>query len=180
MSSVSRRYAKALFTLAKEAKVLEPTAEQVDRLAAVVHDPSVGPVIASPLLAPSKRTEMAKMLGRELALSDLLTRFLLVLADHKRLGELPMIGLSYNRLLDAELNRARAVIRTATALDPQQQAELIDKFARLTGKQVLAQVAVDPSLLGGVVVEVEGKVYDGSVRNELDRLSAQLTGNTSN
>ncbi|HVM97424.1 MAG TPA: ATP synthase F1 subunit delta [Candidatus Acidoferrales bacterium] len=176
--SVARRYAKALFALAKDANALEPTGEQLERVAAVVHDPSVGSVVASPLLTSSKRTEMARMLGRELGLSELLTRFVVVLAEQKRLVELPMIRLNYDRLLDAALNRARAIIRSNSALSPQQQAELISTFTRLTGKQVMAQVVVDPGLLGGVVVEVEGKVYDGSVRNQLDRLAAQLTGST--
>jgi F-type H+-transporting ATPase subunit delta len=179
MSAVGRRYAKALFSLAKDADALEPTAEQLDRLVAVVQDAAVGAVVASPLLTTAKRTAMVQMFARELGLSDLLSRFVGLLGDHQRLRELPSICSSYHRLLDATLNRARATIRSATALEPQQQTELIATFSRLTAKQVLAQVNVDPELLGGIVVEVEGKVYDGSVRNQLDRLAAQLAGSAS-
>lgn len=174
--AVARRYAKALFALAKESATLQPTAEELARLAAVASDPSVGPVLRSPLLSPARRHELAQMIAREVALSDLLSHFLQLLADHQRLGTLPAIAERYQQLLDAELNRVRVTIRAATPLDAKQEADIVAVFATLTGKQVIARVVVDPELLGGVVVEVGGKVYDGSVRTQLDRLAKELSG----
>ncbi len=176
MSAVSRRYAKALFALAKDSNALQPTAEQLLRLAAVAADPTMGPVLCSPMLSITRRHELAAMLARELTLSDLLARFLRLLADHQRLGELPAIGDRYQQLLDVQLGRVRLTIRSAAALDATQEADVVSTFATLTGKQIVSRVAVDGDLLGGVVVEVEGKVYDGSVRTQLDRLARELSG----
>ncbi|HVO27238.1 MAG TPA: ATP synthase F1 subunit delta [Candidatus Margulisiibacteriota bacterium] len=176
MSAVSRRYAKALFALAKDSNTLQPTADQLLRLAAVAADPTMGPVLCSPMLSIARRHELAAMLARELTLSDLLAHFLGLLADHQRLEELPAIADRYQQLLDVQLGRVRLTIRSAAALDATQEADVVSTFATLTGKQIVSRVVVDGDLLGGVVVEVEGKVYDGSVRTQLDRLASELSG----
>jgi F-type H+-transporting ATPase subunit delta len=174
--AVSRRYAKALFALAKEKGTLEPTGEELVRLGQAAANPALAPVLKSPLLSPSRRTALAKALISDLHLSDLLARFVQLLADRQRLAGLPGIADFYLRFLDAEKNRVRLDVRTAMELTNSQQQELVDRFAKLTGKEVIPSVTIDPTLLGGVVAEVEGKVYDGSVRTQLDRLANQLAG----
>ena len=174
--SVARRYAKAVFGLAKEAGALQPTADQLARLAAVASDPTVGPVLRSPLLSAARRHDLAQTLSHELKLSELLTHFVQLLADHQRLRELPAIADRYQQLLDTEVGRVRVTIRSASPLDAKQEADIVAVFARLTGKQVVSRSVVDTELLGGVVVEVYGKVYDGSVRTQLDRVAKELSG----
>jgi F-type H+-transporting ATPase subunit delta len=176
VSAVARRYAKALFALAKDGAALQPTADELARVAAVAADATVGPVLRSPLLSPKRRHELALMLSRELRLSDLLGRFLQLLADHQRLGELPAIADRYQLLLDSEMGRVRITIQSASALDAAQEANVNAAFAQLTGKQIISRVIVDKELLGGILVEVEGKVYDGSVRTQLNRLAKELSG----
>jgi len=175
-ASVARRYAKAVFGLAKEAGALQPTADQLARLAAVASDPTVGPVLRSPLLSAARRHDLAQTLSHELKLSELLTHFVQLLADHQRLRELPAIADRYQQLLDTEVGRVRVTIRSASPLDAKQEADIVAVFARLTGKQVVSRSVVDTELLGGVVVEVYGKVYDGSVRTQLDRVAKELSG----
>ncbi|MFN8627056.1 MAG: ATP synthase F1 subunit delta [Candidatus Binatia bacterium] len=172
---VARRYAKAVFSLASEERALEDTARQLERLAALVQDPTVGPVLRSPLLSPVRRRALAQMLAKELSLSELLSRFLGVLSDRQRLGELAAIADHFQHLYDRALGRVRITVRTARPLEAVQQEQLMGAFAHLTGKHVLPTVVLDPELLGGVLVEVEGKVYDGSVRTQLQRLAKELT-----
>lgn len=176
MSSVARRYAKALFELAKEANKLQDTGDELARLTAVADDPSVAPVLRSPLLAADRRRALTQTLARELALSDLLTRFVEVLSDHQRLGALAGIGDYFQRMLDDDLGRVRITVRSAAALDETQTQQIVAAFAQITGKQVLPQITIDPDLLGGVLVEVRDTVYDGSVRTQLNRLARQLGG----
>jgi len=176
MSTVSRRYAKAIFSLAENEHSLEETCNQLARLAALLHDPAVGPVLRSPLLAPGRRRELAQTLARELGLSDLLTRFLGVLSDHQRLGELPAIADNVQHFYDQALGRVRITIRSARPLSATQEQEINAAFARLAAKQVVPSAVVDPELLGGVLVEIEGKVYDGTVRTQLERLAKELGG----
>ena len=176
MSAVARRYAKALFALAQDEDALEPTATQLGRLAAVATDPTMGPVLRNPLLSPTRRREIADALARELALPATMTRFLRLVADQQRLGELWSIADHFQIMLDRDLGRVRVTVRSALPLDGRQQADIVARFAQLTGKQVIPTVQVDSDLLGGVVVEAEGKVYDGSVRTHLERLAKTLSG----
>ncbi|MGD0947023.1 MAG: ATP synthase F1 subunit delta [Candidatus Binatia bacterium] len=174
--AVARRYAKALFALAKEEQVLEQTAEQLQRMAALGDDPAIGPTLRSPLLSTERRRQLAQTLARDLSLSDLLTRFVGVLADQQRLDQLPAMAEYFQLLLDQELGQVRITMRSARTLDAQQQEQIAGAFARLTGKHVVPTLAVDPELLGGIVVEVGSKVYDGSVRTQLERLAKELGG----
>jgi F-type H+-transporting ATPase subunit delta len=174
--AVARRYAKAVFALAKETGVLQPAGDELARLAALAIDPTVGPVLGSPVLSGQRRAQLVDLLVRELRLSDLLARFLKLLAEHQRLRELPGICEYYQRLLDVQLGRVRITIRSARPLAPAQQQQLVASFATLTKKDVIPTVRIDPELLGGVLVEVDDKVYDGSVRTQLERLAKELTG----
>ncbi|MFQ5666774.1 MAG: F0F1 ATP synthase subunit delta [Candidatus Binatia bacterium] len=174
--AAGRRYAKALFALARDGKALEPTAELLGTLAAVVRDPSVGPAMSSPLLSPSQRSTLARTVSQELALPSLLAHFVQLLADRQRLGELPAITAHFHSMLDHELGRVRITIHSARALDVEQERAIIAAFTKRTGKEVIARVVVDADLLGGVAVDVAGTVYDGSVRTQLERLAKQLSG----
>ena len=179
MSAVARRYATALFALAKEATAVAPTAEELARVATLAAEPAISAVLGSPLLSPAHRLEFARTLAGEIKASPLLTRFVSLLADHQRLAELPAIHRYFQQLLDEDLGRVRVTIRSSSALSAQQQTVLVAAFANITGKQVIPTVVVDPELLGGVVVEAAGKVYDGSVRTQLTRLAKELTGTAS-
>lgn len=176
IGSVSRRYAKALFGLARERNALEATATELTGLAAIAADPSVRDVLANPMLSPSRRSQIAQLLIKETSPSELTARFIGVLGEHQRLQELPGISREFQRLLDQHLGRIRLTVRAPMALSTEQGGEIVNTFARLTGKSIVPTFEVDPSLLGGVVVEAEGKVYDGSIRTQLERLAKQLTG----
>ena len=68
------------------------------------------------------------------------------------------------------------MVRSAAPLADSELAALRGKFEAITGRQVLETAEVDPSLLGGVTVETEGRVYDGSIRTQLARLERRMAG----
>jgi F-type H+-transporting ATPase subunit delta len=178
-ASIARRYAKAVFALAQEDRSLEETGEELQRLAAVASVPDLAPVLANPLLSSASRRAIARTLAERLALRRTTTNFLQLLADHRRLDQLAGIADHYRKLVDRALGRVRAQISAATPLTPDQQQRLVDALAALTGKSVLPEWATDAQLLGGVVVEIESKVYDGSVRTQLERLATSIAGGRS-
>jgi F-type H+-transporting ATPase subunit delta len=174
--AVSRRYAKALFALARERNLLESTADELVRLGQAAANAQLATVLRSPLLSESRRALLANALIADLRLSELLASFVRLLAERQRLAELPGIADFFVRFLDAERGRVRLGVRSASALTEGQHRRVVDAFAKLTGKEVIPTVVIDPDLLGGLVAEVEGRVYDGSVRTQLDRLAKQLAG----
>jgi F-type H+-transporting ATPase subunit delta len=100
---------------------------------------------------------------------------ILVLAERDRLALLPDVARWYDQLLDDAVGRARVTIRSAVTLAAPEKTTLVELARRLTGsREVVATSEVDPELLGGVVLDVGGTVYDGSVRSQLARLGKDM------
>lgn len=71
---------------------------------------------------------------------------------------------------------AEAEVTTARPLDDAQRAKLLEKLGHMTGKQVRLREKVDPSLLGGVLLQLDGKRYDNTVRHRLETMKQVLSG----
>jgi len=173
---VARRYAKALFALAREARVLDVVAAELADLRTAFSDEEIVTMLASPMMTAPRLTALAQQLTTQLRLSELSGRFLGVLAANRRLDQLAGVCARFQELHDRALNRIRVTVRSAATLPTQRLKEIVATCERLTGKTVLATTASDPGLLGGLVVEVEGKVYDGSLRTQFDHLARDITG----
>jgi len=172
---LAKRYARALVDLAREADALEPWGGELGRAAAAFSEPRLQPILLSPAIDGAARRRTARAVVEVLGLPLTVRNLILVLAERDRLGLLPDVARWYDQLLDDAVGRARVVIRSAVALAAPEKAALAELARRLTGsREVLATSEVDPELLGGVVLNVGGKVYDGSVRSQLARLGKEM------
>lgn len=178
MSAVAKRYARALFSIGAEPDSIGVAAigAELAQLADLFRAADLAPILAGGAIDAETRRRLVDRLARETGVSPIVANFLRVLADHQRLGELEGIEREYGRLSDRELGQVRAKVRSARPLAEADERAIADAFAKGTGRKVLTEVEVDPSLLGGVVVEIQGRVYDGSTRRELERLRARLAG----
>jgi F-type H+-transporting ATPase subunit delta len=179
MSSIARRYAKAIVAVAQEQNSLEQTGDELRLLRAVAEDQQIAHGLANPLLSSSARRGLARAIAENLKLRPIMRDFLSLLADHRRLDQLIGIADQYQRILDDILGRVRATITSATPLTPDQMQAITAALAKQTGRSVLAEERVDKDLLGGVVVDIEGKVYDGSLRTQLEALATSIAGGRS-
>lgn len=177
--SIARRYAKAILAVAEKENELEKTGEELLALARATAAPEVARAIANPLLAENKRRDLATAIAGELGVRPTMSNFVRLLADHQRLGQIAGIATQYRRLLDEKLGRVRAVVTSAAPLDGGDLDRIVAVFEKRTGKKVLAETVVDESLLGGVIVDIEGRVFDGSLRNQLETLAANIAGSRS-
>jgi len=94
--------------------------------------------------------------------------------DHRRVHEIPSSVEAFEVLLDEHLGFVRADVASANALNEQQKAALEVQLSRIAGKKAKLNFKTDPALVAGVVARVGSKVYDGSVRGQLERLRATL------
>ena len=168
------RYAKALLGLAQEQKIADSIGSELAKVAEVLADPTLAKILLLPNLSPKIRRDITDQLTTALSPPPLLGNFLRVLAENDRLKDFPFIEKSYQRLLEQALGRVRAKIRTAAPLHDDELNALVNTFSQLTRKTVVPSVEVDPTLLGGAVVEIEGRVYDGSLKTQLQRLGESL------
>ena len=135
--------------------------------------------LANPLLGATARRGLARAIAEQLKLRPIMRDFLCLLADHRRLDQLVGIADQYQKILDQMLGRVRATITSSAPLGAEQAEAVIAALAGQTGRTVLAEQRVDPQLLGGVVVDIEGTVYDGSLRTQLEALAARIAGGRS-
>lgn len=169
-SPAARRYAKALLDLAIQQGVHESVGAELTQVTEVLADPSLARILALPNLPLKTRRDIVAQLTANMPLQPVLSNFLRVVAENDRLNAVTDIETAYQRLLERVLGRVRATIRSAVPLTEEELQALVDTFSRLTRMTVVPTTTLDPELLGGVVVEIEGRVYDASLKTQLQRL----------
>jgi F-type H+-transporting ATPase subunit delta len=174
-SSVARRYAKALHQLALEEDRVVEIAEALDVIGEAVESLDSG-MLAPGLLSREKRQELAVKIGGCVSGDGLLTRALGVVAVADRLSELPGVAVWFRRMDDEAAGRVRIRVTAAEALTEEEVEAVLVKFREKANAEVTADLEVDGDLIGGVRVEMQGRVYDGSIRTQLARLQNRMAG----
>ena len=180
LSTVARPYAKALFDLAHGEKKL-PQWSSALAAAAVASDASVKRALANPAFADGERAALVGSIagaikGGELLATPTGTNFLRIVAENGRLTVLPEIAAQFDALkADAE-NKVNVTVTAATAVDKALAEQIKKALEAKLGRTVELSLAVDPSLIGGAVIQADDMVIDGSVRTRLQRLTEKLVG----
>lgn len=106
--------------------------------------------------------------------SDILVRFLQILAQHDRLDLVRAVSHVATLELQKKLGRKQVQVTSAAPLSPQEYEAVVSRLKETLGLEPQVEVKVDPELVGGLVVRVGDMVYDGSLRTRLEQLRAQL------
>jgi F-type H+-transporting ATPase subunit delta len=171
--TIARNYAEALFDLGERGGQTTRYAELIDAVAGAVETtPEVQAVLMSPRVP---KAEKARILAS--ALKDAPRDFVLFLQALVKRGRQQLlrdIASQYLALLDLKLNRVRAGVTLARPADDALRRTIQERLSRQLGKEVIASYAVDPEILGGVVVRLGERIHDGSVRRRLTKLRRHL------
>lgn len=178
-TTVARNYAEALFAAAqaKGGRQTERFGALMDAVAGAVQaDERIAAVLESPRVAKGVKSQLLKD-----ALADVAPRefvnFLQAVVRRGRQGILATISAEYQGLLDVSLNRVHAGVTLVKDADGELQNEVVRRLEKALGKDVRAHFRSDEQILGGVVVKVGDRVYDGSLRRRLMVLKRKmLTG----
>ena len=173
--TVARRYARALFELAGDQGNVEEVSSALGLIANVVADPDVGRALTSPV-AREQKGNWLKEIAERTQSPEALANFLLLLDERDRLDHVDAIRVVFDGLVDERNGVTRARVRSATSLADDVIEEIARVFGSVTGKKVVVGVEIDADLIAGVIVEVDGKVYDGSLRTQLAKLHGQMAG----
>jgi F-type H+-transporting ATPase subunit delta len=173
-SKVAKRYARALLGLSGENTQLEIWGAELERLARIVASPEIAVTFASPEVTPATKLEALAKIAEKLELSYPVRSFAAVVARHGRIEDLPAVAESYRRMLDDLMGRARAVLTFAQAPADHELAQVLGGLEAIAHKKIIPTVNVDAALIGGVVAELEGKTYDGSLASRLAEAARRL------
>jgi F-type H+-transporting ATPase subunit delta len=172
--SLSRRYSKALFELARESRQEESIGDELERFFSTLTESPLGAVLGNPGFSLESRKKILLEVANNLQLSSVVEHFLALLLDRDRLALIPSIVASYRRLVNQAKGRVEATVIAAGPLGSTAIERLRDSLRRFSGKDVILQDEGDPELIGGLVVEFEGKIYDGSVRTQLEKMKQRI------
>jgi F-type H+-transporting ATPase subunit delta len=175
MSVAANRYARALIDVLYPDKA-EAGYQQLQQFLSLLDEhPDARRFLENPTTAGERRRRMLKEIFSASKTDQKVANFIGILADRDRLPILEEVVETYQKFLDEKLGIVRARVTSAHALDGGQQQELTARLEKATGKQVRMEVAVDPSLIGGVVAQVGSTIYDGSVRQQLQAFKSRLS-----
>lgn len=171
---VGRVYAEAILKLAEERGQSDALLEEFDELVKVLdRNPKLRHFFSSQMVDAEGRVRVIdELLGGQA--SDLLLNSLQVINSKGRLAQLRAVIEAYRLALYAQRGWIDVHVRSAVPLNDAQRTRLRNALADSTGKKPVLIERIDPSLLGGLVVVVEGKKYDASVASWLQDLSATL------
>jgi F-type H+-transporting ATPase subunit delta len=183
--TVSRRYASALYQEADASGVLDAIDEDVLLLRTSLNDTrEFRRVFESPVIPREKKGEVLQALLEE-RVEPLTLQFLRLLIEKDRESLAKPILDEYQALRDEHRGIVDAKATVAQPLADEDRAVLVETLEEKTGMTVRLHVEKEPALIGGLVVRIGDRVFDGSVRSQLNALhdrfrNAALSGSATN
>jgi F-type H+-transporting ATPase subunit delta len=169
----ARRYAEAAFEVALRDGELDGWRDDLALAAEVLGHPQAEAVVDSPAIATADRLAVTdKLLGDRLRPGAL--RLVRLLVERGRAREIGRLSEQFQRLLNAHRGIVVAMVTSAAPLTDDETAAVRQRVAAMTDATIDLRTAVDPSLLGGLTVQIGDRLLDASIRGRLERLRTQL------
>ncbi|WP_421751412.1 ATP synthase F1 subunit delta [Croceimicrobium sp.] len=177
VTKLGRVYAKALIDLAKEQDQVEAIREDMRLVSATLKESrDLANVMSSPIVKGDKKQAILQEIFKE-KISDLSLRFLNIVVDHGREGSLRVIAQAFENMYLQHKGIEKVSVTTAYALSDDEVKAVTEKASAYTGKQVELAQNVDENIIGGMVLRVGDKRYNGSLAHQLETLRRQFKDN---
>jgi len=172
-TTIARPYAEAAFSRAVETDKLDTWEEMLGLLATVVADDDIAALVSNPRMDGAQLTELMLAIGGG-RLTDEGQNFVRILVENKRLGVIGDISDMFGEMKSAQEGALDVVISSAFPIKPAQEAQLVEALQKKLGREIRISSEEDPELIGGVRIRAGDLVIDGSIREQLNRLSNEL------
>ena len=170
-SGIAKRYATAVFDLAKEGGALAALEADVDQLESALNtSPDLRAVLTSPVHSRDDLGKAISALAKKMNLSQNTRGVLGMMAQNRRLFALPQLCTALRSMIADEKGEVTADVTSAMVLTKSQADALASTLKARFGKTVKLNVAVDENLIGGLIVKVGSKMIDTSIRSKLAAL----------
>lgn len=172
-SPSARRYAEAIFSLAREQETLVQWTSDLSTIAAFVSEPDVARVLGSTRVPAAEKLRLLSA-ALEGEVSPLAWNLVRLLHHRGKITLAPEIRDAFQELVDASRGVAHAVVTTAVPLTDEERRAVEAKLSSITGKQVDVTPVVDESIIAGIVARIGDQLIDGSTRSRLQALKRRL------
>ena len=176
-SEAARRYAGALFDLAKENGELAAIAGDLKTLESLASgSEDLTRLLENPAFAREDKVKALVAIATQADLSKTATGFLGTMAQNGRANELLSAASHFDKLYAEERGVKRAIARTAKDMSADQRARLEQVLAKAIGSDVELETEVDEALVGGIQLRIGSTLIDASVASKLDRMNTAMKG----
>ena len=171
------RYANALFELAQDQKAVDAISGDLAGLRrALETSPDLARLVRSPVFSAQDHAKALKAILEKMGANALTTKFVLLLAQKRRLFILTHVIAAFESLLAKSRGETEAEVTAARALNDNEITELKSVLKSKLGKEPRLHSKIDPTLLGGLIVKVGSRMIDSSLRTKLEGLAAVMKG----
>jgi len=173
-SQVARRYATALFRTAKKVDQVNRILEDTKAIADLLRkDPNLKKFLEAPQILDQYKKELFTSAFEHL-ISEALFSFLILALEKHRIEYFLAMAEEYERLVKEDQGILQAHVITARALDRAFASRLKEELEKNTGKRIEMILVVEPEIIGGIIVILENKIIDKSIRHQLDELKEEM------
>lgn len=177
MAVAHRMYAQALYEAVQEQGRVDVARDELGRLGAALEaSPELAAFLANPQLDPGSKAAVLDEISQ--GADPLVRNFLQLIASKGRAGQLAAILEEFDAIVDRAQGRIAVELTTAHALSDAEAATIVQRIEASSGRSVDATRSVDPSLIGGIVLQAGSLRVDASVRGRLERLRRDLITRT--
>ena len=176
-TGLAGRYARALFDLAEPDKFLDRVAKDLGRLGGMIRESGdLKRLIQSPVISREDQGRAIAAVLQKAKMCELTRQFVGVVAQNRRLNQLPAMIAAYQAILAARRGEATAEVVSAAALTKTQLNKISGSLKKAIGSDVAVVARQDKGLLGGLVVKVGSRMVDSSLRTKLQKLGFAMKG----
>lgn len=173
--SIARKYAKGLFSVGeKDGKYGEYLGELSSLVSLFEKEERLGKALMLPILEMEKRKELLGDVVRAAGLSMPVSNMLTMLMERNRMGYLPMLREAYTSLVDEKEGRVKGILWSAFPMDDAMKEKIEAVLKERMKKDVVLTVMEDKNLIGGIKLNIQGTIIDGSIKRQLEALKENI------
>ena len=176
MTEFGREYGEGLYALCTEEKIDQKVLEEVQAIRkAFRENEAFLHLLGNRTMSKEERARIVDETFKD-QIHEYTLNFLKILVERGAIHEFDQCAAAYQESYFRDHQVAVAEVTTAAALNEEQTKRLRDKLKKLTGKEILIKEKIDPSVLGGVLLQMDGKRYDNTVRHRLAAIRQTMAG----
>lgn len=175
MTQTNKEYATALFSLATENNAVDEYEKSILEIGNIFKEiPDYIKVLVSPAIPLSERIAFIDK-AFEGTYTEYLVSFIKVLCENGHIAQVIGCIEEFCDLVRIYKNRTIATVYYVEPLTEEQKAALLDKLQKISGKVIEPEYIKDESLIGGIKVQIDDKIFDGSIKNRLNRAKGVIS-----
>ncbi len=172
-----QRYAKALFDFASKNSETDKMMQDLETLTRIVRSNNeISQVLRHPEIGKEEKLSVLKKISEKEKFCEALMDFLKVLTKKGRLSLIHGILLRYRDYYDSKRKKTKVFVKSAIKLKKEQIDKLLKHLRQCLKEEVVLDIKVDPSLIGGLFIKSHDRIYDASVIGMLHDMNKKLAG----